>query len=165
MRSTFAEDIQYRMIRKDEFDRLKKLFPDDEETWKKYRAECMRRLANREMDIFVIETGTGIIGEVTVHYVSHELQSETIPGRRVYLGAYRLEPTYRGRGLGQKLLDYVLKMMEARGYTEFTIGVEEDNEIAKHIYFKYGFVKPIDHGYGDEFDPSEYTLYLRERDS
>ncbi|MCM1499106.1 MAG: hypothetical protein NC124_11640 [Clostridium sp.] len=57
--------IQYRMIRKDEFDRLKKMFPDDEETWKKYRAECMHRLANREMDIFVIETGTGIIGEVT----------------------------------------------------------------------------------------------------
>lgn len=72
-----------------------------------------------------------------------------------------MEKEYRGKGLGQKLLDYVLKVMEARGYTEFTIGVEDDNEIAKHIYFKYGFVEPIDHGDGDEFDPSEYTLYLK----
>ena len=25
------------------------------------------------------------------------------------------------------------------GYTEIIIGVEEDNEVAKHIYFKFGF--------------------------
>ena len=41
------------------------------------------------------------------------------------------------------------------------IGIEEDNEVAKHIYFKFGFNKAIDKGHGDEFDPSEYTLYLK----
>ena len=46
-------------------------------------------------------------------------------------------------------------------YKEFTIGVEEDNEKAKHIYFKYGFTEAIDYGKGDEFDPTEYTLYLK----
>lgn len=157
------QDIKFRMISQDEFDSLKKLFPGDEETWKKYRAKCRNLLVNREMDIFVIETGTGMIGELTVNYTSHELQTETIPGRRVYLAAYRLEKEYQGKGIGQKLFDYVLKVMQARGYTEFTIGVEEDNEVAKHIYFKYGFVEPIDHGYGDEFDPSEYTLYLKRK--
>lgn len=57
------QDIKYRMISKDEFDSLKRLFPGDEETWKKYRARCMSLLANHEMDIFVIETETGMIGE------------------------------------------------------------------------------------------------------
>ncbi len=157
------QGIRFRMLGEDEFDSLKKLFPGDEEIWKKYRAERMNLLANKEIDVFVIEAETGMIGEITVYYTSHELQTETIPGRRVYLSAYRLEEAYRGKGLGQKLLDYVLKVMEAKGYTEFTIGVEDDNEIAKHIYFKYGFVDPIDHGYGDEFDPSEYTIYLNAR--
>lgn len=154
-------DINFRMIKKEEFERLKSLFPGDEETWEKYKAMCLDRLANSEMDVFVVECGERFIGEVTVNYMSHELQSETIPGRRVYLAAYQLDGEYKGKGLGQKLLDYVLAAMEERGYTEFTIGVEEDNEVAKHIYFKYGFVDPIDHGQGDEFDPSEYTLYLK----
>lgn len=156
-----GDGIRFRMIKKEEFVKLKSLFPDDDAMWEKYKTMCIKRLSNGEMDIFVIECGKCFIGEVTVHYVSDELQSETIPGRRVYLGAYRLDEEYRGKGLGQEFLAHVLGVMEARGYTEFTIGVEDDNEVAKHIYFKYGFVDPIDHGEGDEFDPSEYTLYLR----
>ena len=86
---------------------------------------------------------------------------ETIPNQRVYFEAFRLNKEFRGKGLGQKLIKYVLKELENRGYTEFTIGVEDDNEIAKHIYFKFGFTKKIDKGSGDEFDPTDYTLYLR----
>ena len=40
----------------------------------------------------------------------------------------------------QKAIDYLIE----RGYTEFTIGVENNNEIAKHIYFKNGFTEEID---------------------
>lgn len=155
------QHIKFRMISEDGFGSLKKLFPGDEKAWEKYRAQCISRLAAHEMDIYAMETEAGVIGELTVNYISHELQSETIPSRRVYLAAFRLEKDCQGKGLGQKLFVHVLKSMEAKGYTEFTIGVEDDNEIAKHIYFKYGFVEPIDHGDGDEFDPTEYTLYLR----
>ena len=48
------------------------------------------------------------------------------------------------------------------GYTEFTIGVEENNIVAKHIYSKLGFNQVIDKGKGNEFDPTEYTLYLKD---
>ena len=65
--------------------------------------------------------------------------------------------------LPKQTVNSALKAMEAEGYTEFTIGVEDDNEVAKHIYFKYGFADPIDHGDGDEFDPTAYTLYLRRK--
>ena len=72
-----------------------------------------------------------------------------------------MDEAHRGRGLGQRLLRFALTDLERRGYTQFTIGVEEDNKVAKHIYFKLGFTRAIDKGCGDELDPSDYTLYMR----
>lgn len=37
-------------------------------------------------------------------------------------------------------------------YTEFTICVEDDNEVVKHIYLKWGFTDAIDKGYGNELE-------------
>ena len=78
--------------------------------------------------------------------------------------AFRLDKKFQGKGLGQKLIKYAITDLESKGYTEFTIGVEDDNEIAKHIYFKLGFNEEIDKGRGDEFDPTDYTLYLKKLD-
>ena len=58
-------------------------------------------------------------------------------------------------------MEYTINDLKQKGFKEFTISVEEDNEKAKYIYFKYGFTKAIDYGKGDEFDPREYTLYLK----
>ena len=58
-------------------------------------------------------------------------------------------------------MDYTLSDLENNGITEFTIGVEDDNEVAKHIYFKYGFTEKIDHGKGNVFDSTDYTLYMK----
>ena len=151
----------YRKIKPEEFDKLFNLFPDDEELWIKYRKKRIKEFENKEIDTYIIEYNKEFIGEITVNYVCHDLPTEAIPNQRVYFEAYRLDKKYQGKGLGQKLLKYVLEELEKRGYTEFTIGVEEDNEIAKHIYFKLGFTKEIDKGKGDEFDSTDYTLYLR----
>lgn len=154
----------FRKIKKAEFDRLHDLFPDDEQMWLKYRDMRMQEFDRNEMDVYVIERDNAFIGELSVNYVSHDLSSETIPNQRVYLQAFRLDTKYQGLGLGQKLIQFALSDLEEQGYTEFTIGVEEDNEIAKHIYFKFGFTEAIDIGHGDEFDPSDYTLYLRRKE-
>ncbi len=151
----------FRKIKKVEFDRLHDLFPDDEQMWLKYRDMRLQEFDRNEMDVYVIERDHTFIGELSVNYVSHDLSSETIPNQRVYLQAFRLDKKYQGLGLGQKLIQFALSDLEQQGYTEFTIGVEEDNKIAKHIYFKFGFTEAIDIGHGDEFDPSDYTLYLR----
>ncbi len=151
----------FRKITKDEFDRLRGLFPDSGQMWLKYRDIRWKEFDNREIDIYVIERNSTFIGELTIHYISHGLASETIPGQRVYLQAFRLDKKCRGLGLGKKLIQFALTDLEQKGYTEFTIGVEENNERAKHIYFKFGFTEAVDKGYGDEFDPSDYTLYLR----
>lgn len=138
------------------------MFPDNEEMWIKYKKKRLQQFEKQEIDVFVIEDNQDIIGELTVNYKSHQLETETIPNKRVYLEAFRVDKKYQGRGLGQKLINYCIDYLTNIGYTEFTIGVEDDNEIAKHIYFKLGFTNAIDKGYGDEFDQSEYTLYLKD---
>lgn len=154
-------DRVFRRIAWDEFDGLHRLFPDNEQMWQKYREMRRKEFVRRETDVYVIQQNGAFVGEVTASYTSHTLAAEAIPGQRAYLQAYRLEEDHQGRGLGQKLLQFALSDLEQRGYTEFTIGVEEENERAKHIYFKLGFTEMIDKGRGDEFDPTDYTLYLR----
>lgn len=156
--------MNVRKIEIDEFDKLKNLFPDNDEMWLKYRKRRLEQFEKQEIDVFVIEKNKNIIGEITVNYKSHELESETIPDRRVYLEAFRIDKQYQRQGMGQKLINYCMDYLAKLGYTEFTIGVEEDNEIAKHIYFKLGFTEAIDKGHGNEFDPSEYTLYLAKKE-
>lgn len=161
MDTEIITNCTFRKIVEDEFDKLHDLFPDNEQMWIKYRSKRLREFGNKETDVYVIEENSIFIGELSINYRSHDLAMETVPNQRVYLQAFRLDEKYQGLGLGQKLLQFALSDLERRGYTEFTIGVEEDNEIAKHIYFKFGFTEAIDIGHGDEFDPSDYTLYMR----
>ena len=154
--------MEFRKIKIDEFIKLKNLFPDNEEMWNKYKNKRLKQLKKQEIDVFVIEDNEKFIGEITVNYKSHELETETIPNKRVYLEAFRIDKQWQGQGLGQKLINYCIDYLIKIGYTEFTIGVEDDNEIAKHIYFKLGFTEAIDKGHGNEFDPSEYILYLKD---
>lgn len=153
--------MEFRKIKIDEFIKLKNLFPDNEEMWNKYRNKMLEQLKKQEIDVFVIEDNEKFIGEITVNYKSHELEAEAIPNKRVYLEAFRIDKQCQGQGLGQRLINYCIDYLIKIGYTEFTIGVEDDNEVAKHIYFKLGFTEAIDKGQGSEFDPSKYTLYLK----
>ena len=138
------------------------MFPDNEELWIKYKNKRLKQFEQEETDVFVIEENNCFIGEITVNYKSNQLETETIPYTRVYLEAFRVDKKHQGRGLGQKLINYCIDYLISRGYTQFTIGVEDDNKIAKHIYFKLEFTNAIDKGQGDEFDPCEYTLYLKD---
>lgn len=151
----------FRKIVKDEFDKLHGLFPDNEQMWLKYRDMRLREFANHEIDVYAVLQNDTFIGELSVHYVSRDLTSEAIPKQRVYFHTFRLDEKYQGSGLGQRLIQFALSDLEQQGYTEFTIGVEDDNKRAKHIYRKFGFTEAIDRGHGDEFDPSDYTLYMR----
>ena len=150
-----------RKILKEEFIKLKNLFPGNEELWGKYKNQREKEFENNEIDVYVIEEDKNFIGEITVNYINHDLETETIPNIRVYFEAYRIDKNHQGKGLGQQLMEYAINDLKQKCFKEFTIGVEEDNQKAKHIYFKYGFTEAIDYGKGDEFDPTEYTLYLK----
>ena len=40
-------------------------------------------------------------------------------------------------------MNEVVSILSEKGYSEFTIGVEDDNEMAIHIYSKLGFTQLI----------------------
>ena len=153
--------MNFRKIKKDEIDKLKRLFPGNNELWEKYKEKRLDEFEKNQIDVFVIENENYFVGEITINYANQDLETETIPNQRVYLEAFRVDKSLQGRGLGQELLIYCLNELKNKGYTEFTIGVEDDNERAKHIYFKYGFTNVIDKVHVEEYKPCDYTLYMR----
>lgn len=64
--------------------------------------------------------------------------------------------------LGKLLMKTVLDTLAAEGYSEFTVGVENDNDRALHIYKSFGFSEIIARKYEEyQGDGYEYNLYLK----
>ena len=133
--------MEYRKIYLEELDRLRNLY--EYENFEDFKKQTINDISNGIKNIFVIEENENLIGEITVTYKS-DSPNETIKNIRVYLGAFRIHKAYQNKGLGQRLLKYVIVEIEKEGITEFTVGVEDDNENAKHIYEKFDFTEIID---------------------
>lgn len=86
--------MNFRKIERQEFDKLKNLFPDNEEMWQKYKTKRLKQFDDKEINVFVIEKEDEFIGEITVNYINHDLQTETIPNKRTYLEAFRVNKKY-----------------------------------------------------------------------
>lgn len=111
-------------------------------------------------DIFVMFDGERPIGELHAAYDSED--ERTVRGKRAYLSAFRVHEEYRGRGLGKELLQFVIDALTEQGYIELTIGAEDDNERAKHMYERFGFTELIARKYEEyQGDGYEFGLYLR----
>ena len=135
--------MEYRKINLEELEKLKNLYVY--ENFEEIKKQIIDDISNGINDIYLITENENLIGEITVTYKS-DLPNETIPDIRVYLSAFRVHKDYQDQGLGQKLLKYVISELENKGITEFTVGVEDDNENAKHIYEKFDFTEIIDRG-------------------
>jgi len=148
-----------RTIKVAELPKLNPLFAaNNQAKFIKKRAE---RINRKEIDIYVLELDNKIIGEVTIVYQHDNHPDYTIPGQRVYMEALRVLEAYQRQGHAQHLLTEVIKKVKAQGYLEITIGVEDDNENAKHIYTKFGFTLFLRRDHGDEEDPCDYNVYLK----
>ena len=60
-------------------------------------------------------------------------------GRRAYLFAFRIREDHQNKGYGTHFLKAVMSLLKENGYYEFTVGVEDENFRAKHIYQSLGF--------------------------
>lgn len=113
------------------------------------------------IDIFCLYENSVLIGELRVMY-ENEDKRFAVKDRRVYLYAFRIHKDFRGKGLGKYLLSNVINKLWKNGYTEFTVGVEDDNKKAEYIYKSFGFDKLIariqEEYQGDKY---EYNLYLK----
>lgn len=133
--------MEYRKINLEELDKLKNLY--DFENFEEFKNQIIDEISNGIKDIYIITENEGLIGEIKVAYKS-DIPNQTITNIRVYLSAFRVHKDYQNQGLGQKLLKYVILELENKGVTEFTVGVENDNKKAKHIYEKFDFTEIID---------------------
>lgn len=123
--------------------------------------ECTRNIQNGVIDIFVLYDENTLIGELRVRYQSDD-ESYAIRGRRAYLYAFRVREGFRNKGYGTYLLKAVLSELRDCGYSEFTVGVEDDNPRAIHMYRALGFnellLRKQEEYQGDTY---EYNLYLK----
>lgn len=67
----------------------------------------------------------------------------TVPDKRIYVSRMIVKKEYRNRGIGGKILGFLIEKAEEMGYTEITVGVDKDNANAVHLYKKYGFTEVL----------------------
>ena len=107
--------------------------------------------------VFVYKIDEKFIGEIA--YVLDMNDSDyTIPYKRVYISRLIVAPSFRNKGIGGALIDFVLEKVKALGYTEASIGVNKDNLAALHLYKKKGFVNILFDG-ADEY--GEYYKLMK----
>ena len=102
-----------------------------------------------------------LVGELHVMYENDD-ENYAIRGRRAYLFAFRVREDFQNKGYGTYLLKTVLTELKENGYCEFTVGVEDDNFRAIHMYQVLGFndilLRKQEEYQGDAY---EYNLYLK----
>ena len=124
-------------------------------------AECAWEIQSRKIDIFVLFDQGMLVGELHAMYENEDARMAS-RGRRAYLFAFRVREDCQGKGYGTHLMKTVLAALRADGYSEFTIGVEDDNTRAARLYQAFGFTELIarkQEAY--QGDAYEYGLYLK----
>lgn len=94
--------------------------------------ENTRNIENGNIDIFALFVDDKLIGELHVKY-DNEDKDFAEKGKRAYLFAFRVHKDYQGKGLGSYLLETVIDELNANGYHELTVGVEDDNNRARYM--------------------------------
>ena len=124
-------------------------------------SECTHDIQNGIIDIFVLYDRAVLVGELRVMYESDD-ENFAIRDRRAYMFAFRIREGFQNKGYGTYLLKTVLDALKEKGYCEFTVGVEDDNLRAIHMYQALGFNKFLlrkqEEYQGDAY---EYNLYLK----
>ena len=123
--------------------------------------ECTHDIENGMIDIFVLYENDVLVGELHVMYENDD-ENFAVRDRRAYLFAFRVRKEYRNKGYGAYLLKTVLTRLKEDCYYEFTVGVEDDNFRAIHMYQALGFndilLRKQEEYQGDAY---EYNLYLK----
>ena len=124
-------------------------------------SKCTCEIQSGRIDIFVLYDNGILIGELRARYESDD-ESYAVRGRRAYLFAFRVREGFQNRGYGTYLLQEVIAELQRGGYSEFTVGVEDDNQRAIHMYRAMGFDELVKRSTEEyQGDAYEYNLYLK----
>ena len=109
-----------------------KINREDEEKWLANQIE--RRKKGLGFLYWAIYNGK-IIGSVDVH------RGSSVRDYHVGLIGLMIDKGFRGEGLGKFLLQFVVDRAQAEGMRLVRLGVFSDNEIARNLYKKMGFIE------------------------
>lgn len=106
--------------------------------------EFMKGMLNGTQEFWVVEeeTSNTLIGELHILWDSKD-QDEANGINRAYLCAFRIKKDYQGLGFGAALMKTVLHRIIDEGFTEVTIGVEENAAKLIKMYNEWGFTRYI----------------------
>ncbi len=93
------------------------------------REEISRQLELTQVLFLVAEAGGQVIGTVLA----------THDGRKGWLNRLAVDPAYRGKGLGQKLVRLAEQELEKQGLKMFAALIEEDNLPSVNLFEKLGY--------------------------
>jgi ribosomal protein S18 acetylase RimI-like enzyme len=101
--------------------------------------EVFRRMRSGLANMWAAELlAEGIIGQVFVQYSSGK-QELADGANRAYVHSFRVKPSFRGAGLGSKLMHVVETDLIQRGYKHVTLNVSYTNPGARRLYSLLGY--------------------------
>lgn len=130
------------LIRIGSIDELKSLWGNSNSPTQSYFVQGIEK-GNIEFWTIENETDNSLIGELYIFWDSED-KDEANGKDRAYLSAFRIKKEFRGHGLGKKLMQRVLQRIIEKGFSEATIGADNDNtEKLTSMYKSWGFSKLI----------------------
>jgi len=89
--------------------------------------------------IYVYEIDGELVGEGALVFENGD-PDYTIANVRIYMSRIIVGEKYRNQGIGAEIVDYLIGLAKEKGFKEVSIGVDEDNLPARHLYEqKMGF--------------------------
>ncbi len=108
--------------------------------------------------VFIYKLNGEFIGEGALVFDTGD-SDYTVPGIRIYVSRMIVKKEYRNRGIGSKILEFLVEKAKEMGYREMTIGVDKDNVNALGLYKKFGFTEVLFDG--ADKDGEYYKLMKR----
>jgi ribosomal protein S18 acetylase RimI-like enzyme len=95
------------------------------------RAEIVRQLGLPYVNFIAAESDGRVVGTVVA---SHD-------GRKGWVNRLAVDPAFRGRGLGRRLVREAEEWLEAQGMGIFACLIEDWNGVSMELFQKLGYVK------------------------
>lgn len=110
----------------------KEITREEEETWLKNNLEAIK---NKALMIYWAIYDGKIVGAVDIR------RGNSVREWHVGTVGLMVDKDFRGEGLGRYLLELILRKAKEAGFHTAVLGLFWDNEIAKNLYQKLGFIE------------------------
>lgn len=126
------------LIRIGSKDELKQLWGNSNSPTQTYFVDGIEK-GNIEFWTIENEIDSSLVGELYIFWNSED-KDEANGNDRAYLCAFRINKEFQGSGLGKMLMQRVLLRVKEKGFSEATIGVDNDDvERLTCMYKSWGF--------------------------